>query len=97
MPYGRTESRVHVALVEVHSGNDYGAHRLPAGKTAARRKKRGRRAGQAAKQFLDRQLLLSKVLAPFCEDGRILGSSAFERQQISRCFIGIIRHPVFFT
>jgi hypothetical protein len=43
----------------------YGAHRLPAGKTAAERRGRGRPAGQAAKRIEDRQLQVSKAAAPF--------------------------------
>jgi hypothetical protein len=43
----------------------YGAHRLPAGKTAAERRERGRPAGQAAKIFKDRLLQVSKASAPF--------------------------------
>jgi hypothetical protein len=57
--------RVPMTLIEVHGEIDYGAHRLPAGKTAAGRTKRGRPADQAAKLFEDRQLQLSKALAPF--------------------------------
>jgi hypothetical protein len=53
----------------VHEEIDCGAHRLPAGETAARRKKRGRLAGQAAKLIEDRLLLLSKALAPFVTTG----------------------------
>jgi hypothetical protein len=85
-----------MALFEVHRESHYGAHRLPVGKTAAGRTKRGRPADQAVKLFQDRQLQLSKVLAPFCEDRRILGSGVLERQQISRYLIDIFRHPVFF-
>ncbi|WP_156967022.1 hypothetical protein [Paraburkholderia ferrariae] len=44
---------------------NYGAHRLPAGKTAAKERRRGRPAGQATKQIEDRQLLLSKAFASF--------------------------------
>jgi hypothetical protein len=60
---------VHKALIGVHGEFDYDAHRLPAGKTAAKEKERGRPAGQAAKLFEDRQLLLSKASAPFVETG----------------------------
>jgi hypothetical protein len=46
------------------------AHHLPAGKTAAiGKRERGRPAGQAAKLFEDRQLLLSKASAPFVKTG----------------------------
>jgi hypothetical protein len=56
---------VHVALIKVHGEIDYyGAHRLPAGKTAANRRERGRPAGQAAKLFEGRLLQVSKALAP---------------------------------
>jgi hypothetical protein len=57
-----------MALVKVHGEIYYGAHRLPAGKTAAIRRERGRPADQAAKQIEDRQLQVSKAIAPFCED-----------------------------
>jgi hypothetical protein len=50
---------------KVHGENDCDAHRLPAGKTAAEKRERGRLAGQAIKPFEDRQLLLSKASAPF--------------------------------
>ena len=46
-----------------------GAHRLPAGMTAAEKRERGRRAGQAVKLFEDRLLLESKALAPFVKTG----------------------------
>ncbi|CAM2163288.1 hypothetical protein PSAC2689_110207 [Paraburkholderia sacchari] len=49
----------------MHGECCYGAHRLPAGRTAAVKGERGRPAGQAAKQFEDRLLLVSKALAPF--------------------------------
>ena len=58
-----------MALVKVHGESDYGAHRLPAGKTAAERRERGRPAGQAAKLFEGRLLQLSKALAPFVKTG----------------------------
>jgi hypothetical protein len=45
------------------------AHRLLTGKTAAKRKKRGRRVSQAEKLIEDRQLQLSKTLAPFVLTG----------------------------
>ncbi|GGC38350.1 hypothetical protein GCM10011400_26220 [Paraburkholderia caffeinilytica] len=54
-----------MALVRVHGESDYGAHRLPAGKTAAEEMERGRRAGQAVKLFENRLLLVSKAMAPF--------------------------------
>jgi hypothetical protein len=55
-----------MALInKVHGGYCYDAHRLPAGKTAAEKRERGRPACQAAKLFEDRQLQLSKVSAPF--------------------------------
>ena len=38
VPNGRTQSRVHMALIKVHGESYYGAHRLPAGKTAAERR-----------------------------------------------------------
>jgi hypothetical protein len=60
---------VQMAQIKVHGEIDCGAHRLPAGETAARRKKRGRLAGQAAKLIEDRLLLLSKALAPFVTTG----------------------------
>jgi hypothetical protein len=53
-----------MALVKVHGESDYGAHRLPAGKTAAERRERGRPAGQAAKLFEGRLLQVSKASAP---------------------------------
>ena len=40
-----------MALVKVHGESDYGAHHLPAGRTAAERRERGRPAGQVAKIF----------------------------------------------
>jgi hypothetical protein len=43
----------------------YGAHRLPAGETAAEKRERGRRAGQAVKLSENRLLLVSKAMAPF--------------------------------
>jgi hypothetical protein len=49
----------------VHGEIYYGAHRLPAGKTAAQRRERGRPAGQAVKLIEDRQLQVSKAAAPF--------------------------------
>ncbi|MFM0615449.1 hypothetical protein PQR37_15420 [Paraburkholderia nemoris] len=49
--------------------SDYGAHRLPAGKTAAEKRERGRRAGQAVKLFEDRLLLVSKAMAQFVMTG----------------------------
>ena len=55
---------VHMTL-KVHGEYCYGAHRLPAGKTAANRRERGRPAGQAAKLFEGRLLQVSKALAPF--------------------------------
>ncbi|CAE6686852.1 hypothetical protein [Paraburkholderia nemoris] len=58
-----------MALVKVHGVSDYGAHRLPAGKTAAAKRERGRRAGQAVKLFEDRLLLVSKAMAPFVMTG----------------------------
>jgi|UPI000556CB65 hypothetical protein len=59
-----------MALVnKVHGEGYYGAHRLPAGKTAAEKRERGRRAGQAVKLFEDRLLLESKALAPFVKTG----------------------------
>jgi hypothetical protein len=38
VPYGRTQSCVRMALIKVHEESYYGAHRLPAGKTAAERR-----------------------------------------------------------
>jgi hypothetical protein len=93
---GRADPSRPVTLVEVHGESHYGAHRLPFSKTAAGRIKRGRPADQAVKVFQDRQLQLSKVLAPFCEDGRILGSGALWRQPISRYLFCIFRYPLFF-
>ena len=49
---------------------DYGAHRLPAGRTAAMKRKRGRLAGQAVKLFEDRLLQESKAIAPFLRKRR---------------------------
>ena len=54
-----------MALVKVHGESYYGAHRLPAGRTAAGKRGRGRPAGQAAKLFEDRLLQVSKASAPF--------------------------------
>jgi hypothetical protein len=54
-----------MALIGVHGEKDCGAHRLPAGRTAAGKSERGRPAGQAAKLFEDRLLQVSKALAPF--------------------------------
>jgi len=71
----RTHARIQrcgggrMALIRVHGESCYGAHRLPAGETAAKRRKRGRRAGQAVKLFEDRLLLVSKALAPFVKTG----------------------------
>jgi len=63
---GRAQARRgQMALVKVHGESYYGAHRLPAGKTAAEKRERGRRAGQAVKLFEDRLLLVSKAMAPF--------------------------------
>jgi hypothetical protein len=45
------------------------AHRLLTGKTAAKSKKHGRLVSQAAKLIEDRQLQLSKALAPFVLTG----------------------------
>jgi len=56
--------------VNVHGESYYGAHRLPAGKTAAKGKKRGRPAGQAAKFFEDRLLQVSKASARFVETAK---------------------------
>jgi hypothetical protein len=50
-----------MALIKVHGEKDYGAHRLPAGRTAAGKRERGRPAGQAAKLFQDRLLQVSKA------------------------------------
>lgn len=72
-----------MALVKVHGESNYGAHRLPAGKTAAEKRERGRRAGQAVKLFEDRLLLVSKAMAPFCDDGRILCTPASRSQHAS--------------
>ncbi|SIO70145.1 hypothetical protein SAMN05444172_6450 [Burkholderia sp. GAS332] len=58
-----------MALVKVHGESYYGAHRLPAGETAAEKRKRGRQAGQAVKLFEDRLLLVSKAMAPFVMTG----------------------------
>jgi hypothetical protein len=66
---GARHRSVQSALIGVHGEIDYDAHHLPAGKTAAKEKERGRLAGQATKLFEDRQLLLSKALAPFVETG----------------------------
>ena len=49
----------------MHEECYYGAHRLPAGKTAAERRERRRPAGQAVKLIEDRQLQVSKAAAPF--------------------------------
>ena len=54
-----------MALIKVHGESYYGAHRLPAGKTAAGKRGRGRPAGQAAKLFEGRLLQVSKASAPF--------------------------------
>jgi hypothetical protein len=45
------------------------AHRLLTGKTTAKRKKHGRLVSQAAKLIEERQLQLSKALAPFVLTG----------------------------
>jgi hypothetical protein len=58
-----------MALVKVHGESYYGAHRLPAGKTAAKERERGRLAGQAVKLFENRLLLVSKAMAPFVITG----------------------------
>jgi hypothetical protein len=60
---------VHMALIKVHGECCYGAHRLPAGKTAAGKRERGRLADQAKKLFEGRLLQESKALAPFVETG----------------------------
>jgi len=62
---GVRSRNVPMTLIGVHRGIDYGAHRLPAGKTAAKERRRGRPASQATKQIEDRQLLLSKAFASF--------------------------------
>ena len=54
-----------MALIRVHGESYYGAHRLPAGRTAAEKGERGRPAGQAAKLFEGRLLQVSKASAPF--------------------------------
>ena len=59
----------HMALVRVHGGSYFGAHRLPAGKTAAGKRERGRLADQAKKLFEGRLLQESKASAPFVETG----------------------------
>lgn len=59
-----------MTLTRMHEDLLLDAHHLPAGKTAASGKReRGRPAGQAAKLFEDRQLLLSKASAPFVKTG----------------------------
>jgi len=52
---------------KAHGEGYYGAHRLPAGKTAAEKRERGRPAGQVAKLFEGRLLQVSKAFDP-CED-----------------------------
>ena len=54
-----------VRRYKVHGEIYCGAHRLPAGKTAARELQRGRPASQAKNLIEDRLLLLSKAIAPF--------------------------------
>ncbi|TCF97592.1 hypothetical protein BZM26_30365 [Paraburkholderia strydomiana] len=60
---------VYMALIKVHGEKDCGAHRLPAGRTAAGRRERGRPAGQAAKLFKGRLLQVSKAFARFVKTG----------------------------
>ncbi|TFE42088.1 hypothetical protein E2553_36400 [Paraburkholderia dipogonis] len=72
-----------MALIKVHGKGYCGAHRLPAGKTAASKRERGRRAGQAAKLFESRLLLVSKAWAPFVKTANFRHC----RQRKSTCFV----------
>jgi hypothetical protein len=65
----RRARRGRMALLKVHGESDYGAHRLPAGETAAKKRERGRPAGQAVKLFENRLLLVSKAMAPLVMTG----------------------------
>jgi hypothetical protein len=72
-----------MALIRVHGEGYCGAHRLPAGKTAAEKRERGRRAGQAVKLFESRLLLVSKAWAPFVKTANFMHS----RKRKSTCFV----------
>jgi hypothetical protein len=67
----------------VHGESYCGAHRLPAGKTAAKKRERGRRAGQAVKLFESRLLLVSKAWAPFVKTANFRHSG----KRKSTCFV----------
>ena len=72
-----------MALIKVHGESYCGAHRLPAGKTAAKKRERGRRAGQAVKLFESRLLLVSKAWAPFVKTANFRHSG----KRKSTCFV----------
>jgi hypothetical protein len=74
VPHGRMQSPRPYGALKVHGECYYGAHRLPAGKTAAGKREPGRPASQAEKLFEGRLLQVSKASAPVCGDGRILGT-----------------------
>ncbi|MEJ0004191.1 MAG: hypothetical protein WDN30_12765 [Pararobbsia sp.] len=54
-----------MALNKVHGEMNHGAHHLPGGKTAARRKEAQTSCPQAAKPFINRLLQVSKAFASF--------------------------------
>ena len=64
-----SDGRVDTALIRMHGGNHYGAHRLACWQDGGWERERGRPAGQAAKLFEDRLLQVSKALAPFIKTG----------------------------
>jgi hypothetical protein len=79
-----------MALIKVHGESYCGAHRLPAGKTAAKKRERGRRAGQAVKLFESRLLLVSKAWAPFVKTANFRHSG----KRKSTCFVKRSKYSV---